>query len=929
MATTAAVVAASAGLVLPAGPAAAAEEVLTPPSSGAWSVEGRGWGHGIGMSQWGAQGAALQGLTADQILDFYYPGTVRFDIGQDYPLRVRLTALAGGAATLGPVPGASLVVTDVSTGAAVTAPAGARVTVTRSAAGFTLVAVQGGSTTPLPIAGVATVAGPVQVSAADGSQVWAYAASGAGTRYPGALRLNATGASTLEVVNHVPMEQYLRGVVPRESPSSWAPAALQAQSVAARTYALAVRAATGTADLCDTTQCQVYGGAATSTAGGAVTELFAASTDAAIAATARVARYYGGGPAFTQFSSTNGGYSKAGSRPYLVARADPYTGTAPGDTRTRWTDSLSVARVQQSCPAGGTLQRMVLTRDGLGEIGGRILSARLECTTGTATVATPAFGLLSSWWRATSTGQPLGNVEVVEAGAGAVRVKGWALDPDTTAPVSVRVTVAGSSATTVANLDRPDVGAAFPGLGSAHGFDATFGAPAGATTVCLAVVNVGQGSDLDLGCQGVVVAAGAPYGSVDALVAAPGSGTGPVVRASGWTVDPDAPTQPVTVRLLVDGVVAATVPASAPRPDVGAALPGVGDAHGYALEAQVTAGTHQVCVAFVDVPTGSALPTTCRSLTAPGGSPLGSVDSAVGAPGGVRVGGWALDPDTVAAAQVRVTVAGTTTTVAASDRRDDIGAVFPAYGATRGYTAVVPAPAGAVSVCVTIANVGAGADTSLGCRTVVVPASSPVGNVEVAVGRPGGVQLSGWALDADTTSPIYVWASVDGVGGPMLASVPRADVAAVVPGAGPAHGFSALLAASPGTRTVCVTAVNTGPGANTDLGCRQVVVPGGSPVGNLEVARGVTGGVQVVGWALDPDTTASPYLLATVDGRAQYLVASGSRPDIGAAFPGYGSAFGFSATLAAAPGARTVCLTISNTGAGSHAPLGCRTVVVP
>ena len=87
--------------------------------------------------------------------------------------------------------------------------------------------------------------------------------------------------------------------------------------------------------------------------------------------------------------------------------------------------------------------------------------------------------------------------------------------------------------------------------------------------------------------------------------------------------------------------------------------------------------------------------------------------------------------------------------------------------------------------------------------------------------------------------------------------------------------------------------------------------------------------MQVVGWALDPDTTASPYLLATVDGRAQYLVASTSRPDIGAAFPGYGSSFGFAATLAAAPGARTVCLTISNTGAGSHTPLGCRTVVVP
>ena len=52
------------GLVVTA-PAAAADEVLERPESGVWAVEGRGWGHGRGMSQWGAQGAASLGVSAD------------------------------------------------------------------------------------------------------------------------------------------------------------------------------------------------------------------------------------------------------------------------------------------------------------------------------------------------------------------------------------------------------------------------------------------------------------------------------------------------------------------------------------------------------------------------------------------------------------------------------------------------------------------------------------------------------------------------------------------------------------------------------------------------------------------------------------------------------------------------------------------------
>jgi len=882
------------------------------------------------MSQWGAQGAALQGLSAEQILDFYYPGTYRFDIGQDYPLRVRLLSLASSLMTVGPVPGASLVVTDVGPGVSASAPTGARVVVTRVTDGFTVASVQSGIATPMAVGGQTTLTGPVHVTGSGGSDVWTYQADGTGTRYSGAIRAVGTGSASLEVVNHVPMEQYLRGVIPREVPSSWAPAALQAQAIAARSYALAVRQSTGTADLCDTTQCQVYGGSAGSSPTGVVTERHAAATDAAVLATARIARYYGGGPAFTQFSSTNGGFSKVGSRPYLVARADPYTGTAPGDLRTRWTNTLTVARVQQSCPAGGTLQRMVLTRDGNGDLGGRILSARLECTTGTATVATPAFGMLSSWWRPSSVGMPFGNLETVEGTTGGIHVKGWTIDPDTSASISVRVEYAGDARTVTARVSRPDVASYFPAAGPLHGFDVTLPAAAGTTRVCVTAVSVGSGADLAMGCHDVVVPTGGPYGAVDAAAGAPGpSGSGPLVTIRGWMVDPDAPTESIQAEIELDGVVVATTSADQARADVAAALPGVGELHGYSVAVPASPGAHEVCARAVNVPSGPNPTLGCSTVSVPGGSPVGNFERAVGVLGGVDLRGWVVDPDTSAPAYVWVDVSGQGRHLLANQPRGDIGAVFPDYGTGHGIAGVVPASGGTHVVCLTAVNIGAGANTSMGCRTVTVPGGSPVGNFEVLTSAPGRIDLRGWALDPDTTGSVYIWVDVNGAGQHYRANVSRSDIAGVFPGYGSAHGFSASIPAGPGVRTVCITVVNQGAGSNTALGCRSVGVPGGSPVGNFESVAGVPGGVSISGWALDPDTTASPYVWVDVSGRGQHVRAAAWRNDIARVFPAYGGAFGLASTVAAPAGKHRVCLTVVNMGSGVNTSLGCRTVTVP
>ncbi|MCM3661227.1 SpoIID/LytB domain-containing protein [Georgenia satyanarayanai] len=384
------------GMVVALPTAAFAAESHPRPASGYWEVEGRGWGHGIGMSQWGAQGAAQQGVGYRQILDFYYPGTTVGTV-PDNPIDVRLMARQG------------------TTSVALWAPEG--VTLSVAGAGSTTRTFRGGFVTVdrregdrfwvrhTTAAGAkgpehAFTAAELTVSTDRGVAVGS-GSSGNGTWYRGTVQLVRKDTTTFDVRNRVPLEQYLRGVVPKEVPASWHTQALRSQAVAARSYVLAEIAGNRAGLTCDTTSCQVYGGRAVVTrAGAVVTAQEHARTDAAITDTAREVRMYGGSVAFTQFSSTNGGWTKASTRPYLVAKHDPYTGTAAGDTRTTWTDRLSVSTVEAQCPSNGRLRNLVITkRDGNGAFGGRITEARVECSTGNRTLTNLRFDLFSEWWR--------------------------------------------------------------------------------------------------------------------------------------------------------------------------------------------------------------------------------------------------------------------------------------------------------------------------------------------------------------------------------------------------------------------------------------------------------------------------------------------------------------------------------------------------
>jgi hypothetical protein len=310
-------------------------------------------------------------------------------------------------------------------------------------------------------------------------------------------------------------------------------------------------------------------------------------------------------------------------------------------------------------------------------------------------------------------------------------------------------------------------------------------------------------------------------------------------------------------------------------------------------------------------------------------NPFGQLDSVVGAPGALRLRGWAIDPDTTAPLYLWVTIDGVGRHIYADAPRPDVGAAYPAYGGDHGFAVSIPASPGAHRVCVTASNVGIGRHTSLGCRSAVVPAGPPLGNLESALGVPGGVALKGWALDPDTTAPVFLWVTVDGAGRHVPANVERPDVGRAYPAYGPAHGFSATIPAGPGGHRVCVTAANVGVGAHTSLGCRDVTVRGGAPFGNLERVRGVPGGVQLEGWALDPDTTAPVYLWVTLDGAGRHVYADAERGDVGRAYPGYGSSHGFLASIPAGPGRHRICVTIANVGAGGHTSLGCQDAITP
>jgi SpoIID/LytB domain protein len=370
------------------------------------TITGHGFGHGRGMGQYGALGYAVNsGWSYQQILDHYYGGTSPGAPAPNATIGVRMNELDGNdtivmsqsAFTVGSVP---------------VAPNSAAL-VHRSANNtFTI---QTSSSCSGPWVNAATgVAGPVLFTPSNPgnalNQVLQLCES-VGTRGVAGTVQAIDDNGTQRTINSLPVEDYLKGVVPRESPASWGDLgngagmnALESQAVAARSYVLA-HSNYSYATTCDTTACQVYGGIWLNG-----TNIQDARSTSAVNNTAGVVRRFpDGSVALTEFSSSTGGYTAGGAFPAVVDDGDAYSGNANHN----WTVNVNVSTIENAYPAIGSLQSIVATsRNGLGDYGGRVNTLSIIGSNGAVTTTGADFeakvGLKSTWFQIQGT--PSGGV---------------------------------------------------------------------------------------------------------------------------------------------------------------------------------------------------------------------------------------------------------------------------------------------------------------------------------------------------------------------------------------------------------------------------------------------------------------------------------------------------------------------------------------
>ncbi len=294
-------------LVLPAAaPASWAKTTDT-----AFSISGRGWGHGIGMSQWGAYGYAKHGWDYQAILKHYYTG-IGFGTKANSTIRVRLRSGLSSVKVSCAKP------YRASAGSAgLDIPAGVTATTTWSGGKF------------LVVAGAqrASFSSAVKFTPTAGSLNLLTATDLGDTGlYRGVLRV-IRDSGALMMINDVPLESYLRGVIAHEVSASWPAEALKAQACAARAFALGSRVPSRSWDVYCDVRSQAYVGVG----------MEDSRTDQAIRATAGVTPTYKGKAIQAFYFDCSGGHTEnieygwpgASAVPYLKGVDDPYETSAP------------------------------------------------------------------------------------------------------------------------------------------------------------------------------------------------------------------------------------------------------------------------------------------------------------------------------------------------------------------------------------------------------------------------------------------------------------------------------------------------------------------------------------------------------------------------------------------------------------------------
>ncbi len=335
-----------------------------------FTIRGAGWGHGVGMSQYGAMGYASNGWNAAQILGHYYSGTTLGTTDPNKRVRVLLVPDTRSARITG------------------ARQAGSRrldptVTYTLKRRGLSQVDLSSRGKR------LATFTAPLQV-AGDGGVT----TLGGHGRYRGVLEIAPTVFAGIGVTNVVALDDYLQGVVPAESPASWPAEALKAQAIAARTYAITTAKSAAFDHYADT-RSQVYKGVG----------IEQPSTNAAVAATRGQIVTYQGQPVVTYFFSTSGGRTEAVEntslgrepKPWLQSVEDEFDNVSP---RHRWTAKLTMAATAKKLGSlvKGSFKGIKVTKRGVSP---RIVSAEVVGSRGRTPVdgATlrARLGLFDTW----------------------------------------------------------------------------------------------------------------------------------------------------------------------------------------------------------------------------------------------------------------------------------------------------------------------------------------------------------------------------------------------------------------------------------------------------------------------------------------------------------------------------------------------------
>lgn len=439
-------------------PAAAGGESLV--------LDGHGYGHGVGLSQYGALGYAVDfGWSATQILDHYYGATVSAT-APNSDITVRISGLDNATQTAVVHDKGALVIDGVAGG-----PWRSLVARETSEGHYTVWGRTDANICPATTTDLGNSAEGWSMALSDATSIMfrpstdtaasgdvsdlvglCEPATGRVRYYRGSIRAVNNSAGANRTVSQLPIEQYIRSVVGGEVSWGWAAMgggkgaqALQAQAVAARSYGLAENKESY-AKTCDN-NCQTYRGAGyRAGVGGTIVAQEFGPTDAAVAATAGVVRRMGsasGAIAYTMYSSSSGGFTATTTLgfPAVVDEGDAVAGNA-GHT---WSATVAAATLEAAYPTIGSFAAiMVLSREGNGDWGGRVLEMRIEGSAASVTTTGSAFrsklGLKSNWFT----------------------VRGGAGSPPTPAPAAVEncvgrtaASIAGVTANSAASLFMP------------------------------------------------------------------------------------------------------------------------------------------------------------------------------------------------------------------------------------------------------------------------------------------------------------------------------------------------------------------------------------------------------------------------------------------------------------------------------------------